>query len=384
MNYRKLGSTGLMVSEIGLGGEWLERHTTQEVKEVVAYCEQAGINILDCWMPAPKIRSDLGAAIAGHREKWIIQGHLGSTYQNGQYVRTQDLTASKIAFADLLERFQTDYIDLGMLHYIDSLDVLNTVLNGEFYNWAQELKAAGTIRHIGLSTHNPAVAIAAAESGKIEMMLYSVNPAYDIMNTSQTADDYYEPTFFNKGMDGMDPLRARVYQTCVAHDVGITVMKTYAGGRLFTKEASPFGIAMTPVQCIHYALTRPAVASVMIGYDTPEHVADALAYETATIEQKDYASVLAAAPHHPYSGACTYCGHCQPCPAGIDIAMVGKLYDLATMQPEVPESVRSHYLALQHTAADCIGCGGCEQRCPFHVPVRERMKAAAVLLDENK
>ena len=94
-------------------------------------------------------------------------------------------------------------------------------------------------------------------------------------------------------------------------------------------------------------LTRPGVASVLAGYDTTEHVKEAVAYENATEEEKDYASVLARAPHHAYSGQCTYCGHCAPCPAGIDIAMVNKLYDLAAMQEEVPATVKAHYEGLQ-------------------------------------
>ena len=91
MNYRKLGKTGLTVSEIGLGGEWLERHNAQEVKEVIDCCAKAGINILDCWMSEPNVRTNIGAALKGQREKWIIQGHIGSTWQNGQYVRTREL-----------------------------------------------------------------------------------------------------------------------------------------------------------------------------------------------------------------------------------------------------------------------------------------------------
>lgn len=54
MNYRILGKTGLKVSEIGLGAEWLERHNTEEVKEIIDTCEQQGINILDCWMSGTK------------------------------------------------------------------------------------------------------------------------------------------------------------------------------------------------------------------------------------------------------------------------------------------------------------------------------------------
>ena len=63
-------------------------------------------------------------------------------------------------------------------------------------------------------------------------------------------------------------------------------MKGYAGGRLFDAKTSPFGVALTPIQCLHYALTRPAVASVMVGFDVPQHVAEAVAYETASAEGK--------------------------------------------------------------------------------------------------
>ena len=100
MKYRELGNTGLKVSEIGLGAEWLERHNAQEVKEVISCCEKAGINILDCWMPQPEVRTNIGAAIKGNREHWIIQGHLGSTWQGGQYVRTRELEKVKAAFQD--------------------------------------------------------------------------------------------------------------------------------------------------------------------------------------------------------------------------------------------------------------------------------------------
>ena len=158
MNYRELGKTGLMVSEIGLGGEWLERHTTEECKEVIDCCEAQGINILDCWMSEPNVRSNIGAAIAGKREKWIIQGHIGSTWQNGQYVRTRDIDKVRPAFEDLLTRLQTDYIDLGMIHFVDKEEDWDLAFNGPFIDYVKELKAAGAIRHIGMSTHNPAMA----------------------------------------------------------------------------------------------------------------------------------------------------------------------------------------------------------------------------------
>ena len=379
MNYRALGKTGLMVSEVGLGGEWLERHCTEEVVAIIDYCKEKGINILDCWMSEPNVRSNIGKAIKGNRAYWIIQGHIGSTWQNGQYVKSRDLNKAEEAFNDLLSRFETDYIDLGMIHFVDEEKEFHEIMNGEFYTYVSSLKKKGTIRHIGMSTHNPRVARLAAESGRIEMILFSVNPAFDMLPASEDLNVYFEADTYSENIGGINPERAELYRICEQHGVGITVMKGYAGGRLFDAKTSPFGVALTPVQCIHYALTRPAVASILCGYDSIEHVKAAVAYETASEEEKDYASVLARAPRHAYSGQCTYCGHCAPCPSGIDIAMVGKLLDLALMQEEVPASLREHYRGLSANASDCIACGACESRCPFDVNVIARMEKAREL-----
>ena len=377
MRYRTLGKTGLKVSEIGLGAEWLERHNTEEVKEVIDTCEKEGINILDCWMSEPNVRSNIGLALKGRREKWIIQGHIGSTWQNGQYVKTRELDQVKPAFEDLLARLQTDHVDLGMIHFVDDPEEFTRVTAGEYMEYVRQLKSEGKIRHIGISSHNPEVAKMAALQGEIEMILFSINPAFDMMPAVRDIDQYFAETY-DEELGGIAPIREELYRICERQNVGITVMKGYAGGRLFNAQTSPFGVALTPVQCLHYALTRPAVASVLAGYDTPEHVYAATAYETASDEEKDYASVLASAPQHAFStGQCTYCGHCAPCPKKIDIAMVNKFYDLAVMQDEVPGTVRAHYKELTVNASDCIGCKSCESRCPFHVNQVARMQEIA-------
>jgi len=377
MRYRKLGNTGLEVSEIGFGGEWLERHEFEESVELIRYAQEKGINIIDCWMSDPKSRDIIGKALEGNREKWFVQGHIGSTHQNGQYVRTRDMQFVKPAFEDLLQRLGTDYIDLGMIHYVDAQEDWDLCMNSPYIEYVKELKAAGTIRHIGLSTHNPRIAKTAIESGIVEMILFSINPAFDMHPATEVLDEMFE-NYANE-MSGIDEERAALYRLCEEKGVGITVMKPYFGGRLFDPARSPFGSVFTPVQCIHYALTRPGVSSVLCGYDTKEQIDAAVAYETATADEKDYASVLASAPLHAYSGQCTYCGHCKPCPMDIDIAMVNKFYDLATAQPAVPESVRAHYMALERKASDCIGCQSCEARCPFGVSVAERMRKTAEL-----
>ena len=268
-----------------------------------------------------------------------------------------------------------------MIHFIDQESDWEAAVNGPYLDYVRELKAGGKIRHIGMSTHNPAMAKKAVESGIVEMLLFSVNPAFDLLPPTDNIDHYFADRY-QDGLSGIDPARTELYKLCEQHDVGITVMKPYAGGRLFDEKRSPFGVALTPVQCIHYCLTRPGVAAVMAGYDTPKQVDEAAAYETASQEEKDYATVLSRAPYHTFGqGECTYCGHCKPCPAHIDIALVNKYFDLAAMQPEVPATVKAHYLSLDHHAGECIRCHGCESRCPFGVKIAERMEQAAALFE---
>ena len=374
MQKRMLGKTGLMVSEIGFGGEWLERHSEDEAVELMRYAGNKGINIIDCWMPDPKSRDIIGRAMQGNRENWYVQGHLGSTWQDGQYVRSRDLNYVKPAFEDLLARLRTDYIDLGMIHYVDTMEDWERLQDSAYMDYVEELKEKGAIRH------NPETAQTAVRSGRIEMLLFSVNPAFDMLPANEDLDELLSEGYQYDGkLAGIDAARAELYRLCEEKEVGITVMKGFAGGRLFDEKRSPFGVGLSPVQCIHYALTRPGVSSILCGYDTKEQIDQALHYEDASEEEKDYASVLANAPFHSYRGECTYCGHCKPCAAKLDIAMINKYYDLAAMQPAVPATIRSHYELLAHKASECIACGACEARGPFGVPVAERMKKTAEL-----
>ena len=380
MKYRLLGNTRISVSEIGFGGEWLERHPEDESVELMKYANTKGINIIDCWMPDPKSRDIIGKAMKGNRENWYVQGHLGSTWQNSQYVRTRDMKYVKPAFEDLLARLQTDYVDFGMIHYVDTVEDWEGLQNSEFLAYVKELKDQGVIRHIGMSSHNPETAKMGVKSGLVEMLLFSVNPAFDLLPSGENLDDLLSEGYqYEEGLAGINRERAELYKLCEEYGVGITVMKGFAGGRLFDEKRSPFGVKLTPMQCIHYALTRPGVASILCGYDTKEQVDEAIRYETAAENDKDYGSVLANAPLHSYKGSCTYCGHCKPCAAELDIAMINKYYDLASMQPEVPATVKSHYDLLAHHASECIGCKACEARCPFGVAIADQMKKAGEL-----
>jgi predicted aldo/keto reductase-like oxidoreductase len=176
------------------------------------------------------------------------------------------------------------------------------------------------------------------------------------------------------------PERVKLYRACEARGVGITVMKSLGAGALLDARRSPFGEALTAPQCIHYALTRPAVASVLVGCKTPEEVREAVAYENTPERERDYAKALHGMRFSP-AGQCMYCNHCLPCPASIDVAQVNKYLDLAELGDQ-NATVRAHYMALSHHAGECIACGSCEANCPFEVPVIQKMEKARQVFGE--
>ena len=101
-------------------------------------------------------------------------------------------------------------------------------------------------------------------------------------------------------------------------------MKAFGGGDLLSETLSPAGKALTPIQCLHYALTRPGVATGAGWRPLGRGAAGSIAYESASEEEKDYAATFSTFPNISWEGHCMYCGHCAPCPRSIDVAMVNK------------------------------------------------------------
>ena len=376
MVYRELGNTGLKVSEIGMGCEGFSEENFSMAQKLFDIAEKNGVNYFDLYTSNPEVRKAVGDALKGRREKFIVQSHICSIWQNGQYKRTRKLAEVKAGFEEMLKLLQTDYIDVGMIHYCDALDDWKEIVEGGVLDYARELKSAGRIKHIGLSSHNPEVALKAVESGAIEVLMFSVNPCYDLLPASEDVEELWNEENYKNTLTNLDPARQKLYETCQKLGVGITVMKCFGGGDLLDASLSPAGVALTVNQCINYALTRPAVAVVLAGAHSVEQFLKTLAYENATAAEKDYAPAFATFPKINWKGHCLYCSHCAPCPKKIDIAYVTKFLNLALAQGEVPETVREHYKLLNHHAGECMQCGVCETRCPFGVEIRANMRKA--------
>ena len=378
MRYRELKRCdNVKVSEIALGCEGFMGKSKEEFAAMLHRAMELGINFIDMYTPNPEFRDNLGAAIAGRRDQIVLQGHICSVWENGEYLRSRNLKKAQAGFEDQLKRIGTDYLDIGMIHYVDSESDFQEVFNGDIITYCEQLKKEGRIRSVGLSSHNPKVARMAVETGLVDVLMFSVNAAYDMQPAGEDCNELWNPDNYKDGLTNMNPERRELYELCEREDVAIDVMKVFGGGDMLNAELSPFGVAFNEYQCIEYCLTRPAVAAVMAGCHSIGEIEKVVSYYQASPKEKDYASVLARMDKFKFHGNCMYCGHCAPCTVGISVADVNKYLNLSLAQKAVPETVADHYKLLPHHASECIACGSCQRNCPFGVEVIEKMKKAA-------
>ncbi|MEG1858230.1 MAG: aldo/keto reductase, partial [Pseudoflavonifractor sp.] len=205
MRYRTLGKTGLSVSEIGLGCEHLEGQTADAVRAVVDEALAQGMNLFDVFMSNPKVRSDLGAALRGRREQVLLQGHIGAAWLDGQYTRTRKSDEAKRFFEDLMTRLETDYMDLAMLHFVDTDADYEVLRASGLVEYAQALKRQSVVKAVGMSSHEPRTALRAVEDGIIDVLMFSINPAFDLVPEGAGIEELLTPaTFQGSGISGAD------------------------------------------------------------------------------------------------------------------------------------------------------------------------------------
>lgn len=356
MEYRKLPHGEEQISVIGMGSSVVGEQPEKEIIETVETALEAGVNFFDMAGGHATIFPAYGKALKGRRKDALLQVHFGANYVTGEYGWTTDLETVKRSVDWQLENLQTDYIDFGFIHCIDEeADLIAYEQNG-ILDFLLDMKAQGVVKHIGLSTHAPELANKVLDRNILDMMMFSINPMYD-----------YGQGDFAIGSDGE---RQRLYRRCEKEGVGISVMKPFNAGQLLDARQSPFHKAMTTAQCIQYALDKPGVLTVLGGPGNVTQIKEILSYLNTTEQERDYSLISTLTPDESV-GKCVYCKHCHPCPAGLDIGLINKYYDLA-MQGDA--LAKEHYLTLAKTAADCIGCGHCNRRCPFEVKQVERMK----------
>ncbi len=359
MQYRTLPHGGEKIGIISMGSAVIGAKPQDEIIATVRAAYESGINFFDMGAGHAAVFEAYGKALKGVREQVYLQVHFGANYVTGEYGWTTDLETIKASVKWQMEKLDTDYLDFGFIHCLDEEADLKAYCENGVLDYIKQLKAQGVVRHIGLSTHTPAIANKVLDWGLVDMIMFSINPVYD----------YGEGDY---GVGSVEE-RAQLYARCQREGVGISVMKPYCGGQLLDAAQSPFKAALTPVQCLQYALDKPGVVTVLPGFDGISQMEEALRYLDASAEERDYAAISTFTPKDAKQ-KCVYCKHCQPCPVGLEIALINKYYDLALLGDNM---AREHYLTMEKHAGECGQCGHCSDRCPFHVDQMARMQEIA-------
>ena len=336
MIYRDFGKTGLKVSAIGMGCEYVWTADEKQVYDLVRAAVEAGINYFDLFVGTPATREYYGKALKGLRDKVCLAGHLGCADKDGQYVKTRDEALCKDFLQQFYEKLDTDYIDVLFLHNCDDEADLNEILNGWMYALFNLLPQD--------------TADARMKGREVKAMTEEEKAAY--------------------------PSKQELYELCGKQGVPIVAMKPFAAGNILKnhEEGRLKGLlSLTPVQCISYVLSFPQVACPVPGFANVDELNQSLAYLTAGEEEKDFSEIQESLVGQ-FANQCMYCNHCQPCPKKIDIAEVTKLADMA--EKEMTDELRERYAALLVTGEDCIHCGSCTRRCPFGIDASENMRRA--------
>ena len=359
MQYRIHKKTGDRISEIGFGSAYIPEVNEKTGMEALSAAYEGGINYFDMAAADSRCFPYYGKAFSTVRDSIFYQIHFGACYDSGTYGWSTDLDTVKRNVERTMSDLKTDYIDYGFIHCLDEISDWDEYKRSGTLEYLMKMKELGVVKHLGLSSHTPVLINRVLDEVPVDMVMFSVNPAYD----------YHQGDYANGSIDE----RSKVHRRCESEEIGITVMKLFSGGQLLDAKLSPFGKALTTYQCIKYALDRPGVISVLPGMATKEQVEDLLRYYEASDEEKDYSLIGSFSPADAV-GKCVYCNHCQPCPQEIDIGLVNKYYDLAKIGDDM---ALQHYKELNHHADECIACGHCNDRCPFSVDQMKRMKEMA-------
>ncbi|MCM1329889.1 MAG: aldo/keto reductase [Ruminococcus sp.] len=362
MDYRTLPRGGEKISVLGIGSSSIQAASEKEIEETVRTAVQNGINYFDMASSEAKPFPAYGRALADCRRQVYFQIHFGANYETGTYGWTTNLDTVKRSVEWQLKSLQTDYIDFGFIHCIDGETDLHKIEKAGVIRYIEELKAQNVVRHIGLSSHAPALVNRVLDMKIIDMLMFSINPAYDYAGSDDT--DYSEEYAIGGVAERMD-----MYRRCETEGVGISVMKPFSGGQLLNAKTSPFGKALTEFQCIQYALDKPAVLTVLAGIRGMADLQRILGFCNAAKEEKDYSIIGTFAPRDA-EGNCVYCNHCAPCPADLNVGLINKYYDLSKAGDIL---AGDHYKKLEIKADKCTKCGHCGKRCPFRVDQPARM-----------
>ncbi|MFX1573514.1 MAG: aldo/keto reductase [Promethearchaeota archaeon] len=284
MNYRVLGKTGLKVSEIGLGTEYLYHQPRETVISVILKAIKNGINYFDLVFNVSEYIENISAGIKDHRDEVIIACHLGSIEYEGKVRRTRNVRDCEKAILNSLSLLKRDYIDIINLQFVKEKEYESLIARGGLLDIAKKLQREGKAKFIGLSTHNNSIGLKAVKSGHFDVIMHQINIA-------------------NHAMSG----REEFLEECVKNKVGLVAIKPFAGGKLLQTNRTVTiakyqsgGISLkkkipkniTPIKCLNYTLSHTSVSTTVPGVKSIQELDEILALLKASEKEKDFSMLI--------------------------------------------------------------------------------------------
>jgi len=339
MQRRTLGKSGLGVSVIGFGGIPIQKLRMSEARSLLEEALDAGINFFDTAQGYGDSEVKIGEAVRKRRKECILA--------TKSPCRTADEAVSHVKKA--LRRLKTDYIDLYQIHHVSKPHELEEVLApGGAIEGLIRLKKEGKIKHVGITGHTPDVLCKALEkSEELETVQFPFNIIEDGENER-----------------GLLEIAKKL-------EVGTIIMKPLAGGVIPEPELSLRWILQQEADVVipGMVLSREVKINAALG-DEPCPVSP---QELSRLKAKIRALE---------SNFCRRCMYCEPCPEEIPIYFIQELGDKVKVAT-VKDMCQRQYASLEKTVEDCNGCGECEEKCPYELPIREMLKEKHRLLVES-
>ena len=331
MEYRILGKTGLKISRLGFGGIPIQRIDAEGTKVLMHQLKGAGVNFIDTARGYTVSEEYLGYALEGIRKDFVIA--------TKSMARTKEAMAADIDIS--LKNLRTDYIDLYQVHNATPEQLQQVVAPGGALEALQEAKAAGKIGHIGLTSHSLDTFKLALDMDWLETFMFP----YNIVETQAE----------------------KLIKEAAARNIGFIDMKPLAGGAIENATLA-----------LRYICANENVTVVIPGMADPKELEQNIAAvsDSSPITAEETAAFLEVR-NQLGTNFCRRCNYCQPCAAGINISGAF-LFDGYLQRYGLADWARSRYATLPVKASACIGCGACESRCPYNLPIREMLKKAAV------
>ena len=330
MEYRILGKTGLKVSRMGFGGIPIQRIDAAGTRALMERLVEAGVNYIDTARGYTVSEQYLGKALEGLRDRFVLA--------TKSMARTKDAMAKDIGIS--LSNLRTDYIDLYQVHNPSLPQLEQVISEGGALEALLEAKEAGKIGHIGITAHSAEVFEKALELPWVETIMFP----YNIVESQGEA------------------LMAK----CAEKNIGFIDMKPLAGGAI--EDAA---------LALRYICTNENVTVTIPGMADPAELEQNLAAvnDTAPLSAAELEKIEAIQKELG-TQFCRRCNYCAPCTAGIGIPSVF-LFEGYLSRYGLGDWARDRYGSMAKKASDCVQCGVCETRCPYHLPIREMMKRAA-------